>query len=287
MKISILSCLFWRYPLERVFQIASLHGYDGVEISGAREHAYVYDMTDARCEEILSWKEKYGVEVSMFSPEIMMYPYNIPTSSAKERRDTIDYLKKAIEVARKIETPRIQLTIGHAGHGSDRKKNLENATNVMRILCDHAEKYGIDLVVEALTIMESNTVVMLDDYLEMLEKIDSPCLKGMIDTVMPMVNWEVYSDYFDKLGDKLTYIHFEDTTGYTEIHQPMGKGILDIREFLGILRRRGYDGWLSFELISKYIREPEMFSGQELRAMRHYLDLTKDVQKMTIQEEAK
>jgi fructoselysine 3-epimerase len=271
MKISILSSLFWRYPLEKVFEIASLQGYDGVEVWGARPHAYAYDMNEARIDRLLKLKEQYRLDIPMYCPEILMYPYNIPTLDPKERRDTIDYLKRSIEVAKAIGSPRIQMTSGHAGYGTDRKINLENITSVMRILVDCAEKIGVDIIFEILTIMESNTIFLLDDLLDVMNRIGSPRLKGMIDTVMPMTNWETFSEYFEKLGDKMAYIHFEDTNGVNQFHQPIGKGILDMPELIAMFRRYGYDGWLSFELFSSYIREPEMYSGQEIRKLRSIL----------------
>jgi protein FrlC len=272
MKISFLSGLYCRYPLERAFQIASLQGYDGIEVWGARPHAYAYDMNEARVAQILQWKEKYKLETPMYCPEILMYPYNIPTLDPKERKDTIDYLKRSIEVAKDIGAPRIQMTSGHAGYGTDRKTNFENITNVMRILVEHAEKCEVDIVFEVLTIMESNTIFLLDDFIDLMSRIGSPRLKGMLDTVMPMTNWETYSEYFEKLGDKMAYIHFEDTTGVNQYHQAIGKGILDIPELIAMFKRYGYDGWLSLELFSDYIREPEMYSGQEIRKLRRMIN---------------
>jgi protein FrlC len=272
MKIAFLSALYCRYPLERAFEIASMQGYDGVEVWGARPHAYAFDMNEARVEHVLQLKERYNLEIPMYCPEILMYPYNIPTTDPKERRDTIQYLKRSIEVAKAIGAPRVQMTSGHAGFGTDRKTNFENITSVLQILVEHAEKVGVDIIFEALTIMESNTIFLLDDLVELMNRIGSPRLKSMLDTVMPMTNWETYSEYFEKLGDKLAYIHFEDTTGVSQYHQPIGKGILDIPALLSIFRRYGYDGWLSLELFSSYIREPEMYSGQEIRKLRSLLN---------------
>jgi protein FrlC len=229
-------------------------------------------MNEARIEHVLQLKEKYKLQTPMYCPEILMYPYNIPTTDPKERKDTINYLKRSIEVAKAIGAPRIQMTSGHSGYGTNRKTNFKNITKVMEILVEHAEKNEVDIVFEVLTIMESNTIVMLDDLIELINKIGSPRLKGMLDTVMPMTNWETYSEYFEKLGDKLAYIHFEDTNGINQFHQPIGKGILDMPELIAIVRRYGYDGWLSLELFSSYIREPEMFSGQEIRKLRRLLN---------------
>ncbi|MBC5582494.1 TIM barrel protein [Anaerofilum sp. BX8] len=272
MKIALLSLLFRHYHLEKVFQVASEQGYDGVEIWGGRPQAYPYDMDEARCEEVLRMKEQYHLEVPMYTPEVLGYPFNIATTDEKERSETIDYLKRAIDVSRAIGAPRVQLAAGHAGHGTNRRKNRENVVYVLKTLADHAEKMGIDLVLEAVTLMESNVVIFLDDLVELIEEVGSPRLKGMLDTVTPTVHWETFADYFEKLGDNMAYIHFIDSDGRDQHHFPLGEGKIPLQGLMAILRKYGYDGWLSSELVSPYGRDPELFAAQEIRSIRRVLE---------------
>ena len=64
----------------------------------------------------------------------------------------------------------------------------------------------------------------------------------------------------------------EDSNGINQYHQPVGTGILDFDELFAIFQKYGYDGWISLELISSYIREPEMASGREIRMLKKYFD---------------
>lgn len=273
MKLSFLSMLYMRYPLEKAFEAAARQGYDGVEVWGGRPHAYGPDVDERRAEEIRGYAEKYHVEIPMFCAEILSYPYNIATTDVKERKDTLEYLKKSIDAASMIGAPGMLITIGHAGYGTKKKENFRNIVGVVKELAEHAEKKNVDLVVEPLTVQESNTIVFLDDVLELFDAVGSPRLKSMLDTVMPMTNWETYTEYFEKLGvgDKLAYIHLEDSSGTDQFHRPIGTGILDFDEIFSLIRKYGYDGWISLELISSYIREPEMASGREIRRVREFM----------------
>ena len=268
MKLSFLSALYCRYPLEKVFQSAAELGFDGVEVWGARPHAYAYDVDQQKAEEILKLKSEYNLEIPLYCAELLAYPYNISTTDSAERRDTIDYLKKGIDAAAAIGAPRIQMACGHAGYGTNKKDNMKNICSVISVLAEHAEKKNIDIIIEPLTVMESNTIVFLDDVLELFDRVKSPRLKSMLDTVMPMTNWETYSEYFEKLGEKLDYVHIEDSNGSDQYHQSMGTGILDFEEIARILKKYEYDGWISIELISSYIREPEMFLGKEMKSLK-------------------
>ena len=188
MKVALLSLLFRRYHLDKIFEVAAEAGYDGVEIWGGRPQAYPYDMDEARCEQVLELKQKYHLEVPMYTPEVLGYPFNIATTDEKERVETIDYLKKALDVAKAIEAPRIQLATGHAGYGTSRRKNRENVMYVLSTLAEYADKLGIDIILEAVTLMESNVIIFLDDLVELIEDIGSPRIKGMLDTVTPIVH---------------------------------------------------------------------------------------------------
>lgn len=51
---------------------------------------------------------------------------------------------------------------------------------MLKTLADHAEKMGIDLVLEAVTLMESNVVIFLDDLVELIEEVGSPPPQGHV-----------------------------------------------------------------------------------------------------------
>ena len=233
-------------------------------------------MDEERCSEVLRLKEKYHLEISMYTPELLMYPYNLSSPYKKERDESVDYVRKSIEIARNIGTERVQVTCGHAGYFTDRRSNLANLTDSLSRIAEYIDKFDIDLIVEALTIMEGNTAVMLDDLVEVLDKIGSPNIKSMADSAMVMTNWEPLDDYFSKLGDRLAYIHWGDSIGTAENHMAIGDGMVDVKGFFDIVRRHGYDGWVSLELFGKFIREPEMHAARELRLLKEILFSTKE-----------
>ena len=83
MKFSFLTYHFARYPLEQCLYMAKEYGFNGVEVWGARPHAYAYDMDNTMIRQVIDWKKKYGIEISMFTPEILAYPYSLTSASLK------------------------------------------------------------------------------------------------------------------------------------------------------------------------------------------------------------
>ena len=55
MKFSFLTYQFARYPLEYCFYMAKEYGFNGVEVWGARPHAYAYDMDNTMIRQVIDW----------------------------------------------------------------------------------------------------------------------------------------------------------------------------------------------------------------------------------------
>lgn len=274
MKTAVLSVLFCRYPLDRTFEAVSRIGFDGIDLYGGRPHAYPYDMDNERITEVLRLKDKYRLEIPMYTPETLAYPYNIPSPLKQEREETFEYLSKGLDVAASLEIPRMQITCGHAGNNTTRKENFARIYEVLAPLVEKAEKRKVTIILEALTVMESNTVVLADDVAEVLAHINSPNLKTMLDTVTPMANREAFPDHFEKLGDNIDYIHFVDSDGVSEAHLPLGQGVINLPALMDIIRKYGYDGWLCIEIIRHYIMQPETYAAGEYQSLRALIDGT-------------
>lgn len=272
MKTSLLTYLFRRYPLEKAFQVCSTLGYDGIEIWGARPHAYPWDMDEAKIEDILRMKEQYSLEIPVYTAELLSYPYNICTQDEKERRETIAYLKKALEAGKAIGAEFVQAAFDHSGFGVTRKQNHENVVNVLKELCDHAVKVGIDLMVEPVTIWESNVGASVYDVLDIVEDVGCPDLKVMLDTATPFAHFEPFGEFLDLFGDRVVHVHFQDNDGISYAHLPLGDGCLPLEDVVAILQSRGYDRYLSVELIWPELRDPEIYARHSIRRLREIFE---------------
>lgn len=270
MKFAFLSYQFSRYPLEYCFQMAKEYGFQGVEVWGARPHAYAYDMDNQRIRQILDWKKEYGVEVSMFTPEILAYPYNLVSADSKEREETVAYLERSLEVARGIGTDKMQITIKHPGYGRSRKEIWNVMEDSLNRLCRKAEKEGVDIILESLSPSEGNVITCADDIVQIQERVQSKALCSMIDVVPPFIANEPYSEYFDKLGATMKYVHICNSDGKTEFHMQLNDsaGQIPMIDFFRILKRNKYDGWCSTELLAPYFRDPELYLSESMRAIK-------------------
>lgn len=267
MKFSFLTYLFCRFPLEYCFKMANKYRFDGIEIWGGRPHAYAYDMNKDEIVRIIKCSEKYNLEISMYTPEILAYPYSLTSRVPQERSDTLAYLLKSEEVAISMGTQRMQITLPHPGYQTDRGEVWKNVIEIIAKLAKRAEELGLIIVVEPLSPSEGNVICNVHDLVSLFKEIKSPALKGMLDVVPAVIANEPFSEYFEVLGDNMDYIHFSNSDGKTEFHMDLenSDGVIPITDMFSVFAGENYDGWCSLELLNPYFKDPELYLAQAAR----------------------
>ena len=268
MKIGMFTSGYQRNPLEHCFIDAKRFGYDYIELWGGRPHAYPPDLKNGDVETVKRFIDKYEMPVLGFTPEHNAYPYNYMIGSEAMRREAVDYLKLALDMAKAMGADYMLTSPAHAGYAATYDQIWERMLKSIKELAEHAEEVDIKLVVEPLTPYESNAFLSANDLVELCKRIDSPCLVGMIDIVPPFVMNESIMSYFDKLGNKMYHIHIIDGENGTDSHILPGDGSIPIQEMLCELKQIGYDGTATIELVLMYINEPRMYARRAINRVR-------------------
>lgn len=272
LKLSFLSMVYQRYGIEKVFKEASRMGFNGLEIWGARPHAYVYDCDDATIDKIKQYSKEYNIEVSAYTPENCVYPYNLCSQSKKERKDTIEYYKVALDVAKQIDAPLIQITPGDPGYEGSEESDWGHLCEGLAEVCEHAEEVGVDVVMETLTPCESQILTTASDLRKLLRDVPSSRLFGMMDMVNPYVMRESFSNYFNLLGQKMGHIHIADSDGRTGAHLPLGDGEINFEPVISMIDRSTYQKYCSIEICG-YIEDPETYMEKSIRYLRKCMEM--------------
>ena len=268
MKFGCFSLDFRRFSLETAFKMASRYGFDGLEMWGGRPHAYPYDMDYEQVQQILEWKKKYGIEVPMYTPNALGMPYNLCSLNQRERTDAIDYFKKAITACEQMEVPRMLMVADHPGYEVPREKSWKQFIENMKELGIYAKEHGVILVVESLTPMESPVVTTSDDCVAVIRETGLPNIEAMMDVVPPHITYEPYSSYFDKLGNKMNYIHICNNDGKTDAHLRLDTGELPVKDMIRLFKERKYEGYVTVELYSECYRDPELMLANSSRIIQ-------------------
>lgn len=267
MKFGLISLDFRRFPLEKCFATAKKLGFQAVELWGGRPHAYPFDMGRDEVDAIMQLKQKYGLEIPMYTPNAMGLPFNLCSASAQERSEGMAYHKLAVDVAASLEIPRMLVVADHPGFEVNLSEVRKIFTDEMGELALYAGKKNVTLSVEPLTPMESPVITSSDDCLNLLRDIDSPNLHFVLDIVPPTIIAEPLSNYFTKLGDRVDHVHISNNDKRTDAHLELDNGCLNIADVLRTIELYGYDRHVIVELYSVSLNNPELVVANAARVL--------------------
>jgi protein FrlC len=272
MKLGIFTSGYQRSSLEFAFQDAKQFGYDYIELWGGRPHAYAPDLKAGDIEQIKKLIDKYQIPVLGYTPEHNAYPYNFMIGTEAMRQDAVAYLKLSMDMAKAMGAAFMLISPAHGGYTATVREIRERLIKTIKELGDYADKINLDVVVETLTPLETNVCKNANDLMEIFSQVPSPRLKGMLDVVVPFIQHESITAYFDILGDKFYHLHLVDSDGTTDTHVCPGEGVLPLKELVGEIQQRGYKGTATIELVTAYIHEPRFYAR---RAIEYIRDLMK------------
>lgn len=271
MKTGMFTCGHQRLPLEHAFRDAHELGYDGLELWGGRPHAFAPDLKAGGIHQVKELSRVYQMPIIGYTPETNGYPYNMMLGAERMRRESLDMIKLAMEMAKEMDAGFTLISAAHAGYLTGPDAIWQRLADNLRELCEFAEEIGIDLLLEPLTPYESNVVCNANDVLRALSLVPSPRLYSMVDICAPFVQGEPVMSYFDKLGDKLRHLHIVDSDGASDSHYIPGEGKMPLRELMRDIIDRGYDGYCTIELVTMYMNEPRLYARQALARFRDLL----------------
>lgn len=271
MKLGLFTSGYMRSPLEQAFEDAARFGYDGIEIWGGRPHAYPPDLLRNGVDHLLELSKKYHMPIIGYTPEMNAYPFNIMVADEEMRKDSINYTKLAMDMAKAMGAGFTLISAGHAGYNTTREEYWPLLIKNLKELTEHAEKIDHLVVLEPLTQYESNVIVTANDLRFALNEINSGKLVGMCDICPPFCNREPIMTYFKKIGPKLHHFHIIDSDGQSDSHMLPGDGNIPLKQLLQEMKAVGYEGYCTIELVIGYINEPSLYAALAIERVRGLL----------------
>lgn len=253
MKLSFatLGCPAWN--LKQIAENARAMGFDGVELRGsAGEHIGPDESPESRAA-IKSLFAANGVKIAC------IMGYSRFTWDEPEKRDeNVAAAIKMLGVARDVGCPTLRIFGGNRSPNASFEENLKRVIESIRKITPTAQKMGVKLALET-----------HDDWCKganiaaVLKGVDSPWL-GICWDISNAWWIEPLDETYDSVKDHLVHVHFKDSRknaeGHIESTLP-GTGQVDMAKGLALLKRAGYNGWLSFEWEKKWeprLEEPEI-----------------------------
>ena len=248
-NFAVMSVQYVHYSLEYYLDSMVKNGLKHVDLWGGIPHYCRLDYPFAedakkKIGSIRAMMEERGLDVSVYTPETLAYPYSFSHPEEEVRKRTVDYFSMAMDDALLFGTNKVFLNSGCGLLDLPREESFARLVDTYKKIAAIAEQKGIELVLEQLQPYESNLVLNLQDIKRVLDEVDSTAMYICVDVVAMAVAGEELKDYFEVLGrERIKLIHFADTCHYI-----LGDGELPLKDYLKTLEEYDYDGIVDLEI---------------------------------------
>jgi len=270
-KLAYSANAYTRFSIEEtISRIASL-GYEGIEILADVPHAWPAGLLDQQRASIRDCLEKHRLAISNINGFMMQavadprQPYWHPSWIERDpnyRAIRREHTKRVLRLTSDLGGPSMQTEPGGPLEPG-RSWNAAAAVFYDELMpcVELAEKFQVVLLIEP----EPGLLIeTFEQYLEFVEKIDSPWVGLNFDIGHAFCVGQEPQDWIPELASHTRHYHVEDIAS-SRVHSHLipGRGAIDFAATLNEIAKTGYDGWLTVELYP-YIDSPDE-SGLEAK----------------------
>ena len=236
------------YSWTDIYPIAKDLGFDGIEIRGIQGRAYAPGTAPF----LPNRRERTRVQLERMGLEIPCFSSNCELSDVSRREESITEIMNYVELASDMGTPYVRVLVSRSIHPAGEVDD-DDIVDVLTQLGGYAGVYDVTLLVE--TIAEYADTARLA---RVLDRVGMDSVGALWDLHHPYrVFGEDPSVSVANLGHHLHYCQVKDSVqvGDHFEYRMMGDGDLPLHAMFDALRDAGYDGYMSFEWVTKWARD--------------------------------
>ena len=269
MKISFSTLACPDYSWTDIYSMAKDLHFDGIEVRGLGDDIFAVKarpFTDSQLPLTVKKLKELGLTI----------PCLASGCSLKEKQNhnqSIVEITQYIVLAQKLGTPYIRV-LGDTAAEAQGEVDDNYIADVLHVLGVIAEGFGVTLLVE------SNGVFADTKRLRrLLDTVNSPAVAALWDMHHPYrFMGETPEETVENIGGYIRHVHIKDSvvTGDGFAYRMLGDGDLPVDRMLDVLRKTGFDGYVSLELGKNWSQE-ELFDAGVIfpryaNYMRDYLE---------------
>lgn len=261
---------YMRYSLEYFLDAQAAAGIKSIEFWTGIPHYYLDPTTYSDCKVLKKKINERDLKIVVFTPENCMYQYQFAAAKPEIFEKSFEYFSNGIKACAELGSPIMQCNSGWGYLDEDREEAWKRSREMISKLAEIAKQEGITLALESLRPEESNLVTTVSDAKRMMDEINHPNLKILVDTTAMGVAGETLQDWFDVFNSDIIHTHFVDGNPYG--HLIWGDGHHNLEEFLTILKNNEYKGYLGQEITdSRYFEDPAAHDKRNMKAFAQFM----------------
>ncbi len=245
----IVSCSTYGYrflSLESTLKRISALGFKAVDLMATRPHLLPTDYKDLT--DIANLLTSLNLKVSAITAFDGHPQWHLTAANKKHRADTVEHVKRCIEVA---ENPGARVVQAITGMPVIQDIPFTTAWGYAKenlfVCADYAKKHNVYIALEG---EENNVVRTSHDIYRMLEEVGHPNLKTLLE--VGHANMMASDDpicAIETLKDEIIHCHVHDNMGTADDHAVPGDGTVYWAGAIKKLVEIEYKGYLALELL--------------------------------------
>lgn len=228
---------YTREIAQRCTVLAGELGYDGIEF-------WKQYLDDADLDWTREAAKAQGLKI------VQVCPYFDFTTSVETYEEALRETERFIDYAWKLGAPFVRTYTGKTPSADATDEMWERCVEGLRVVCDAGALHGVRFLLETHQVIHGSPCLTdtSANTQRLMELVDRPNLRVAIQT--PLVGETPY-ETAERLGSVTDQIQAHNWTDATESSwgtlQYLDSGDLDFAEYVRILCRQGFDGWISID----------------------------------------
>ena len=195
------------YSLEYFLDAQKEAGFKTIELWPGTPHFFLSYIEYSDCKHVRKLLDERDLAVKVITPENCTYQYQFAAQEKEQFEKSMAYFKKALDAGEELGVETMAINSGWGYWNEDREEAWKRSREMLSVLAEYAKTKNIRLAMESLRPQESNLATTVYDVKRMLDEVDHPNLKAMIDTTAMGVAGETIDQWFDILGDDIIHMH--------------------------------------------------------------------------------
>lgn len=244
MKLSISNIAWDPADDDKVFTLLNKYNFEGVDIAPSIVFGNILDISDL---ELNNFKNKIS-NYKFCIPGMQSLLYQKPKYNIfnEYRNKTISYLKKIVELAKKLDVKVLVFGSPKNRYIKDLTKKEANikAISFFEEIADFSQKRDIIFCIEPNALeYNCNFINNTQEAIQIVKDVNSKGFGLHLDSAVMYLNKE---DVLKSITDSINYLqHFHISEPFLK---PITNGQVDHKKISGILKEINYNKWVSIEM---------------------------------------
>ena len=251
----------WIYqsPLEISIPRAAELGFDGVELFTVSGNSVDSDV-------LTRLLETYNIKLSAVGTGAgkVVNGLTLTDPNPEVREEAVSFITEMIKFGARFNAPAIIGSMqGNVNPGTDKEKSISWLIDGLSILGDVAEQLEVKLFFEPLNRYETNLINSLEEGVELIKSLKTQNIALLADLFHMNIEEKSIPETIMNCGQNIGYVHFADSN-----RRPIGMGHLLMNEIADVLKKIGYQGYISAEALPW--PDPDTAAKQTIRSFKKY-----------------